>query len=380
MLFITFCALSSAKGKDIIMIEYENLGKSNEKFFMEYEESFKKTLNSGWYILGKNVSKFENEFANYNNSQFCIGVASGLDALTLSLKALKIESNNEIIVPSNTYIATILSIINNNLKPVLVEPDINTYNIDPDKIEEKITNKTKAIMVVHLYGKACSMDKIMSIAKKYNLYVIEDCAQAHGAMYKNRKVGTFGDFGAFSFYPTKNLGALGDSGAILTKTEEHKSIICKLRNYGSDIKYHNEIIGYNSRLDEMQADFLSIKLKKLDEINNHKRKLANIYMRNLKDDFIKPVVDKEYFDVYHIFNIRHEKRDELKKYLLKNDVKTDIHYPIPPHKQKALTPFIDESMNYPISEEIHNTTLSLPISYFHTEDDIYNVIEIMNRF
>lgn len=362
------------------MIEYENLRKLNETFFEDYEESFRKTLHSGWYILGDNVKKFEEEFASYNNSRYCLGLASGLDALVLSLNALNLEKDSEVIVPSNTYIATILSIINNGLKPVLVEPDINTYNIDPSKIEEKITKNTKAIMIVHLYGKACDMDKINSIAEKYNLYVIEDCAQAHGAMYKNRKVGTFGDFGAYSFYPTKNLGALGDAGAVLTDNETYKNIIFRLRNYGSDIKYHNEIIGFNSRLDEIQAGFLSVKLRKLDEINEHKRKLANIYLNNLKDDFIKPVVDKDYFDVYHIFNVRHEKRDELKKYLLDNEIKSDVHYPIPPHKQKALRSYIEESETYPISDIIHSTTLSLPISYYHTEDDIYRVIEVMNKF
>lgn len=362
------------------MIEYESLKLANKKFFDEYRKSFNNILESGWYILGNGVKTFEEEFSKYNNANYCIGVASGLDALTLSLKALNLENGSEVLVPSNTYIATILSIVHNELKPVLVEPDIKTYNIDPDKIEEKISSKTKAIVVVHLYGKSCDMSRIMNVASKYNLKVIEDCAQAHGAMHKNQKVGTFGDFGAFSFYPTKNLGALGDAGAVTMQKEEYKIAINRLRNYGSDIKYHNEIVGFNSRLDEMQAGFLSIKLKKLDEINNHKRKLAKIYLNNLKDDFIKPVVDKDYFDVYHIFNVRHEKRDKLREYLLENQIKTDIHYPIPPHKQKAMKGILDETQEYPISEEIHNTTLSLPISYFHAEDDINRVVEIMNKF
>ena len=360
------------------MIEYENLNKSNLVFFEEFKESFDETLNSGWFILGKNVERFEKDFAAYHNAENCFGVASGLDALLLSLKAFDFEKGSEVIVPSNTYIATILSILHAGLKPVLVEPDIATYNIDPLKIEESINSKTKAIMIVHLYGKTCAMDEIITLCKKYNLKLIEDCAQSHGAKYKDKLTGTFGEFGAFSFYPTKNLGALGDAGAIITDAESLAGKIKRLRNYGSDIKYYNEVVGYNSRLDEIQAGFLSIKLKKLDEINEHKRKLANIYLDNLKSDFIKPVVDKDYFDVYHIFNVRHSKRDKLREYLLKNEIKTDIHYPVAPHKQNAMKNIIQGS--YPISEEIHNTTLSLPCSFGHTEDEIYKVVEVMNKF
>ena len=359
------------------MIEYESLKKVNEPFFEEFKKSFANTFESGWYILGKNVENFEKGFAAYNNSKHCIGVASGLDALVLSLKAFDFSEGSEVIVPSNTYIATILAIVHNNLKPVLVEPDIRTYNIDPDRIEEKITPKTKAIMPVHLYGKVCNMDPTLEIAKKYDLKIIEDCAQAHGATYKNQTAGTFG-VGAFSFYPTKNLGALGDSGAIITNDDELAQKLRKLRNYGSGIKYYNEYVGYNSRLDEMQAGFLSIKLAKLNEINDHKRKLVKIYLENLKDEFIKPVVDSDYYDVYHIFNIRHPKRDELKEFLLNNGIKTEIHYPAAPHKQVAMQGIIEG--DYPISEKIHNTTLSLPISYCHTEDHIYKTIEVLNKF
>jgi len=361
------------------MIEYENLRKVNEPFFKNFKCSFNELLKSGRYILGNNVNIIEREFASYCGSKYCVGVASGLDALILSLKVFDFEKESEVIVPSNTYIATILSIIHNQLKPVLVEPDIKTYNIDPYKIEEKITSKTKAIIVVHLYGKACNMNPIIKIAKKYNLKIIEDCAQAHGAEYKNKKVGTFGDLGAFSFYPTKNLGALGDAGAINTDNIELFEKIKCLRNYGEKVKYNNEFIGFNSRLDEIQAGLLSIKLKKLDEINKHKRMLAKIYMKNLKDCYIKPLLEKDYFDVYHIFSIRHPKRDILKDFLLKNKIQTSIHYPIPPHKQKAMQGILNCAC-YPISEEIHNTILSLPISYFHTKDDIYKVIEIMNEF
>lgn len=360
-------------------IDYENLQKLNEPFFQEYQNQFEKVLKSGWYILGQNVKTFEEEFANYNKAKHAIGVASGLDAITLSIAAFNFEKNSEIIVPSNTYIATILSVMQNNMKPILVEPCIKTYNIDPLKIEAAITSKTKAIVVVHLYGKACNMTPILAICKKYNLKLIEDCAQAHGATFKNQFTGTFGEFGAFSFYPTKNLGALGDAGAIVCNDDKLNSKIRRLRNYGSDIKYYNEVVGYNSRLDELQAAFLSVKLKKLDDINTHKRNLASIYLDHLKDDFIKPQVHSDYFDVYHIFNIRHEKRDELKDYLLKNDIKTEIHYPVSPSKQKALSGELT-NYNFPISEEIHRTTLSLPISYFHTESDIKRVVEIMNKF
>ena len=361
------------------MIDYENLGQLNKPFFEEYKTSFEETLNSGWYILGKNVKQFEEEFASYHQSKYCVGVTSGLDALILSLRAFNFEKDSEIIVPSNTYIATILSILHCGLKPILVEPDIKTYNIDPQKIEEKITPKTKALMIVHLYGKPCDMKPIMAIKEKYRLALIEDCAQSHGAKYFGKLTGKFGEFGAFSFYPTKNLGALGDAGAVLTDDAVLAQSIKRLRNYGSDEKYYNEIVGYNSRLHEMQAGFLSIKLKHLDEINAHKRKLAQIYFDNLKDDFIKPVVEDNVFDVFHIFNVRHPKRDALKEYLLKNEIKTEIHYPVPPHKQKAMAGVILEK-DFPISEEIHSTTLSLPISFYHSENEIYKVVEVMNKF
>lgn len=361
------------------MIEYENLGKLNKPFFEEYLKSFSATLESGWYILGNNVKEFENEFAQYHAAKHCIGVASGLDALVLALKAFNFETGSEIIVPSNTYIATILSILHCGLTPVLVEPDINTYNIDPSKIEEKITPRTKAIMIVHLYGKSCEMDPIVSIKDKYGLKLIEDCAQSHGAAYKGKLTGTFGEFGAFSFYPTKNLGALGDAGAVLTNDDDLALATRRLRNYGSDVKYYNELVGYNSRLDEVQAGFLSVKLRSLSEINKHKTKLAKIYFDNLKSDFILPQQHPDYYDVFHIFAVRHEKRDDLKKYLLSEGIATDIHYPVPPHKQRAMQGVLDE-LSFPISEEIHSTELSLPISYFHTEENLYRVVEAMNKF
>ncbi|GMU94978.1 DegT/DnrJ/EryC1/StrS family aminotransferase [Ignavibacterium album] len=360
------------------MIYYENLFNSNKKFIEEFRIKFNEVLNSGWFILGNEVRNFESEFASMHNVKHCIGVASGLDALTISLLASGIPEGSEVLVPSNTYIATILSVLHARMKPVLVEPDIRTYNIDPNKIEEKISSKTKAIMVVHLYGKSCEMDPIVDICGKYNLVLIEDCAQSHGAKYKNKLTGTFGDFGAFSFYPTKNLGALGDAGAVIMNNDEFAEKLRMLRNYGSSKKYYNEVVGYNSRLDELQAALLSIKLKYLDEINKHKRSLAEIYLKYLKDDFIKPYVNDDYYDVYHIFNIRHPQRDQLKEYLLKNQIQTEIHYPVPPHKQKAMRGII--LGEYPISEEIHNTTLSLPCSFGHRDDDIYRVVEVMNKF
>lgn len=361
------------------MIEYENLKKLNKSIENEIQNTFEKVLNSGWFINGPEVVAFENEFAKYCEIKHCVGVANGLDALTISLKALDIPLGAEVLVPSNTYIATILSIIQNGLKPVLVEPSIESYNIDHNLIEEKVNKNTRAILIVHLYGKACEMDPIIEICKKFNLYLLEDCAQAHGAKYKNKKVGTFGILSAFSFYPTKNLGALGDAGAITTANSEYANKVKTYRNYGSNIKYKNELIGVNSRLDEIQAAILRVKLGVLDNINSHKQRLAKIYLENIKGDFILPKTYSHIEDVWHIFNIRHSQRDKLQEYLLKNQIKTEIHYPISPNKQLAMKGILD-MIDAPISEEIHKTTLSLPISYFHTEEDIYKVIEVLNRF
>ncbi len=359
------------------MIEYENLKKLNKPFFKEFRRKFDEIQESGWFILGKNVNTFEENFSIFNKVKYSIGVASGLDALILSLKALDLPIGSEVIVPSNTYIATILSIVHAGLKPILVEPDILTHNIDPSKIEEKITNNTKAIMIVHLYGLPCDMNPIQEISNKYNLPIIEDCAQAHGAEYYGQKVGTFG-IGAFSFYPTKNLGALGDGGAITTNNETIKDRVEMLRNYGSNKKYYNDLIGYNSRLDELQAGFLDIKLKYLDNITEHKQKIAKIYLDNLNDRFIKPIEKVGFKNVYHIFPIRTNKRDKLKEYLFKNDIKTEIHYPLSPSKQKAMQGIIEGK--FPISDEIHKSILSLPISFSHTENDIYKVIEVLNKY
>jgi dTDP-4-amino-4,6-dideoxygalactose transaminase len=281
-------------------------------------------------------------------------------------------------VPSNTYIATILAIVQSGHIPVLVEPDIRTYNIDPAKCALAITPKTKAIMVVHLYGKACEMDQLLGLCREHKLALIEDCAQAHGAEYKGKKVGTFG-IGAFSFYPTKNLGCLGDGGAVVTSDERIAAKIKTLRNYGSKVKYYNEVVGYNSRLDEVQAGFLSVKLKHLAVITEHKRTLARYYFDNLAKEYILPVEDKDFYDVFHIFNVRHPQRDELRQYLLDHGVKTEIHYPVSPNKQQAMRGILDQ-IACPISEEIHATTLSLPISYATTLDEVKTVVEHLNAF
>ena len=361
------------------MIDYENLARLNRPFFEDYKKSFSETLESGWFILGKNVMAFEKEYAAFCGAKHSIGVANGLDALVLALKVFGFEKDSEVIVPSNTYIATILAVLHSGCKPVLVEPDICTYNIDPSKIEEKITAKTRAIMVVHLYGKICDMEKINAIAKKYGLKVIEDCAQSHGAKYKDTLSGNFGDIGAHSFYPTKNLGALADAGGLTCNSDELSEKLRALRNYGSKVKYYNEYIGYNSRLDEVQAAFLSIKLKKLNEINEHKRLLASLYQKGLKNDFIKPVIHSDFYDVFHIYCIRHPERNSLREYLLANGIKTEIHYPLAPNKQEAMKGILDKTET-PIAEVIHQTTLSLPISYFHTTEDVERVVEVMNKF
>lgn len=361
------------------MIEYENLNNLNQSLFNEYKVAFNEVLESGWYVLGTKVKEFEKQFASYCSATHCVGVANGLDALNLSLRAFSFEKGSEVLVPSNTYIATILSIVENGLQPILVEPNIDTYNIDPTLLEQAITPKTRAIMVVHLYGKVCDMDPILAIAKKHGLKVIEDCAQSHGAKYKGKLSGSFGDYAAHSFYPTKNLGALGDAGAVTTNNDELANKIKVLRNYGSEIKYYNEVVGVNSRLDELQAALLLVKLKYMEKITTHKRELASIYLNGLKSDFIMPQVHPDYFDVYHIFNIRHLKRDALKDYLLKNNIKTEIHYPVAPNKQKAMIGILDKQQT-PIAQEIHETTLSLPISYFHSKETIQQVVDVMNSF
>ncbi len=360
------------------MIEYENLFKANEPLMEEFRSEFDKFLHSGWFILGESTKSFESEFAKYHDLNHFVGSASGLDSLIFSLILSELPKGSEVIVPSNTYFATILAILRAGYVPILVEPDIHSYNIDPTKIEEVITDKTKALMIVHLYGNPCEMDSIMKIVEKRNLTLIEDCAQAHGASYKDKKVGTFGNYSAFSFYPTKNLGALGDGGGVGVRSKEEADTLRMIRNYGSAKKYEFDVIGYNSRLDEIQSCFLRVKLKYLDKINEIKRDHAERYFSGLKKTFICPQKQEGVSPVYHIFNIRHPERDRLREFLLNKGIKTEVHYPISPHRQKVFAGVLKGE--YPICDEIHKTTLSLPISWYHSKEDIEFVIQTLNNF
>jgi dTDP-4-amino-4,6-dideoxygalactose transaminase len=365
------------------MIPFLDLKKLNAQYRDELIEACTRVIDSGWYILGKEVEEFEKEFANYCGTKYAIGVGNGLDALTLILRAYKelviLSNGDEVIVPANTYIATILAITNNNLTPVLVEPNVDTYLIDPDKIEENITPKTKAIMVVHLYGQTCEMDKINEIAKKYNLKVIEDSAQSHGAYYKDKRSGNLADASGFSFFPGKNLGALADAGAITTNDDQLVEVLKALRNYGSHKKYENIYKGVNSRLDEIQAAILRIKLKYLDEEIERRRKIARFYLENIKNDnIILPKVREDSNHVWHLFVIRTEKRDKLQKYLLDKGIHTLIHYPIPPHKQVAYKEWNNKS--YPITEKISKEVLSLPISGILTLEEAEKIVKVVNEF
>ena len=365
------------------MIPFLDLKGLNAQYRAELIEACTKVIDSGWYVQGNECKEFDSEFAQYCGTKYAIGVANGLDALILILRAYKelgiMNDGDEVIVPSNTYIASILAISQNNLVPVLVEPDINTYLIDPSKIEEKITSKTKAILPVHLYGQTCEMDKINKIAKKYNLKAIEDSAQSHGAYFKDKRSGNLGDASGFSFYPGKNLGALGDGGAVTTNDEELANTIKALGNYGSHKKYENLYKGVNSRLDEMQAAMLRVKLRYLDNEVEKRRDIANYYLENIKNEnIILPVVRAEDNHVWHLFVIRTSKRDVLQKYLLDNGVKTLIHYPIPPHKQNAYKEWNNES--YPVSEQIHDEVMSLPISGVQSFEDTKKIIRKINEF
>ena len=361
------------------MISFLDLKTINSQYKEEIQASIKRVLDSGWYILGKEIGEFEREFGNYCGAQHCIGVANGLDALILIIRAYDIGAGDEIIVPANTYIASILAITANGATPVLVEPDINTYNIDLTKIEEKITTKTKAILAVHLYGQTADMEKINKIAEKYGLIVIEDSAQAHGAYFNNKRTGNLGDASGFSFYPGKNLGALGDGGAITTNNDELAEKLRALRNYGSHVKYENIVKGVNSRLDEIQAAVLRIKLKYLDEDNDKRRLVAKFYRDHITNQqIILPSVSNEDSHVWHLFVIRTSNREKLQNYLMENNIQTIIHYPIPPHKQKAYSEWSE--LKLPITEKIHNEVLSLPISPIIKKQEIEKVVEIINKY
>ncbi|MBA2249347.1 MAG: DegT/DnrJ/EryC1/StrS family aminotransferase [Chitinophagaceae bacterium] len=366
------------------MIKFLDLQKINAFYNAEFTAAFNRVLKSGWFILGKEVEAFESEFAQYCGAKYCIGTANGLDALILILEGYKqmgvIKEGDEVIVPSNTYIASIIAISKAGLIPVLCEPNIKTYLIDATLIESKITSLTKAILPVHLYGQLCDMDAINTIAKKHNLKVIEDSAQSHGAVYFNgKKSGNLGDASGFSFYPGKNLGALGDGGGITTNDHELAEIIKALRNYGSHKKYENLYIGINSRLDELQAPMLSIKLKHLTEDNAYRRQIAQRYLTEIKNEkIILPEAYHPNAHVWHLFTIRTNKRDELQLYLKNNGIETMIHYPIPPHHQKAYSYWQDKS--FPLSERIHSTILSLPISNIISHDEVSEIIKVLNIY
>lgn len=347
----------------------------------EIREAFERVYNRSWYIEGVEDQNFEEKFAEFCTTKYCIGVGNGLDALMLALKAMNIGAGDEVIVPSNTYIATALAVTYVGATPVFVEPDIRTFNIDPLNIEGAINDKTKAIMPVHLYGQPCDMDPIMDIAKKYNLKVVEDCAQAHGATYKGKVIGSFGDAAGFSFYPGKNLGALGDAGATVTNDKKIADKVRALGNYGSDYKYHHIYQGNNSRLDEMQAAFLSAKLPHLARMNAERRRIASKYIEGINNsEIILPYVPDYATPVWHIFGIRCKRRDELEKYLNEAGIGTNKHYPIPIHLQACYNDLRYKQGDFPIAEEISKTELSLPMYYGMTNEEVDYVIHCLNCF
>lgn len=359
------------------MIKFLDLQKINANYQDQFQEKLKSILDKGWLILGDEVKQFERNFADYCGVKHCIGVGNGLDAMVLIFKAHiqmgNLQKGDEIIVPANTYIATILAILQADLVPILVEPDGQTYNLNPKLIEEKITAKTKGILVVHLYGQLADMDSIIEIGNKHNLLIVEDAAQAHGLPFKGSHAR------AFSFYPGKNLGALGDAGAITTNDDKLAKLLYSIRNYGSEKKYYNDYVGYNSRLDELQAAFLNVKLPYLDSENNIRKKIATQYLTKIKNERITlPQWDFSNNHVFHLFVIRTKNRAELQEYLKQNDIETLIHYPVPPHKQKALSKW--NSLSFPITEKIHDEVLSLPMSQVMTDADVNHIITVLNQY
>ena len=365
------------------MIPFLDLKAINAQYRNELVDACTRVIDSGWYIGGNELEQFEQQFANYCGTKYAIGVANGLDALILTLRAWKelgkLKDGDEVIVPSNTYIASILAISANNLTPILVEPCENSFNIDPKEIEKAIASRTKAILPVHLYGQLADMPVIMAIAKRHDLLVLEDSAQAHGASLGDKRAGSWGDASGFSFYPGKNLGALGDAGAITTSDEDLANTLRALRNYGSHEKYKNLYQGVNSRLDEIQAAMLNVKLSHLDDEIAHRRKVANAYIEGINNKaIILPTKEHDSAHVWHVFVVRCERRDELQKYLADNGVQTLIHYPVPPHQQPAYKEW--NELSYPISENIHAQVLSLPISSLMIIDDVHKIVKICNDF
>lgn len=357
-----------------------NLKRMYDLHSEEFEDKALEVLRSGWYILGKELKAFEQEFAQYIGSRYCVGLASGLDALWIAFRALGIGAGDEVIVSSNAYIACVMGITMNNASPVFVEPD-QYGNLDAEKIEEKITDKTKAILAVHLYGQSCDMSRIMNLAEKYHLKVVEDCAQSHGTTWNGRKTGTFGDIACFSFYPTKNLGAFGDGGAITTDHEEYADAIRTIRNYGSKVHYQNEVVGTNSRLDELQAGLLRIKLKYLDDLNQERMNLAKRYDTEVLNEYISYLPTRPGSNnIYHQYEILSSYRDELAAYLLEKGIHTIIHYPIPPHLSNAYKYLGYKKGDLPIAEKYADTILSLPMYNGMTEEEQTYVINTLNEF
>lgn len=365
------------------MIKFLDLEKVTASYGDEINEAVTRVTNSGWYLQGKENGKFEKNFADYIGTKYCVGCANGLDALIWIFRAYVemgvMKPGDEIIVPANTYIASILAISENGLAPVLIEPDINTYQIDPEKIEEAITPKTKAILIVHLYGQCAYTDKIGNLCRKYGLKLVEDNAQAHGCKFNGRHTGSIGDAAGHSFYPGKNLGALGDAGAVTTNDEELVKVIRAVANYGSTKKYEFKYIGRNSRLDEIQAAVLDVKLRHLDTDNDHRKEVARIYLNSINNpQIIVPKVSDYNAHAFHIFPIFAEKRDKLQQYLTENGIQTIIHYPIPPHKQECYKEW--NNLSFPITEQLAAQELSLPISPVITDEEINEVIRILNAW
>ncbi|HMI00852.1 MAG TPA: DegT/DnrJ/EryC1/StrS family aminotransferase [Pedobacter sp.] len=365
------------------MIKFLDLYNINQLHKAELLKAFERVIDSGWFIMGRELKQFEANFASSCGAKHAVGVANGLDALILIIRAYKemglFKDGDEILVPSNTYVASILAVSANNLVPVLVEPELSTFNIDPSLIERHITKKTKAILPVHLYGQLCNMEVIQSIAKKHSLKIIEDCAQSHGAMLNNKFAGNLGDAAGFSFYPGKNLGALGDAGAVTTNDDSLAETVRALLNYGSHVKYKNKYKGVNSRLDEIQAALLSVKLNYLGSETEKRKYIANKYLEGIKNSkIVLPLCTSESSHVWHLFVIRTADRETLQQYLLENEIQTVIHYPIPPHHQEAYKEW--KYMSFPISEQIHREVLSLPISPVMKTEEVEKVIWVLNQY
>jgi dTDP-4-amino-4,6-dideoxygalactose transaminase len=364
------------------MISFNSFQSQNEQIRDEVIKAMGEAFDSGWYILGERLKRFEKDFSDYCGIKHTLGVGNGLEAIKIALKALNIQPGDEVLVPANTYIATLLAVTEIGAVPVLVEPETESYNLDPKRIEEKITKKTKAIIPVHLYGLPCRMEEILSIAKKHKLFVVEDNAQAVGAEYKNKKTGTFGTINATSFYPTKNLGAIGDSGAITTEDDALAKRVSMLRNYGSEIKYYNETEGYNSRLDEIQAAVLSVKLAYLNQWNKDRIELANYYSKGLSgiETITTPVYEKDFKHVFHLYVIRVQEREKLIEHLNKHSIQTAIHYPVPPYRQKAYKHLELSPVDYPITEKMSAECLSLPLYPGLSKNEQDKIIESIINF